>query len=471
MNVKSKENKENSAIELVIQVDAAAFDAAVNKVYNKQKKKINIPGFRKGKAPRKIVEAMFGADVFYEDAIEEVYPDAYSEAIKQEGIKPVAYPKLEVVEAGREGLTFKALVTVRPEAKLGEYKGITAPKQVEAVTPEDVEREMQTYIQRETRLVTVERPAQDGDTVDIDFEGFKDGVPFDGGKAEHYALELGSGSFIPGFEEQLVGMALDEEKEINVTFPEDYGAKELAGQPAVFKVKLHEVKERQAPDIDDEFAKDVSEFDTLEEFKADLERQVKDRREQNAQRAFEEAVLEKLGEGLEVELPEAMVDYRVDRAMDDYRYRIESQGMRFDQYMSMMGMSLSDMKNNFTPGAVRQIKVELALEEVVKAEGLEAAPEDVEAEYERLAKDYRMELDQVKDAVNEEDLKHDILSEKARKLVIDSAVVGGPEEQPEEPAVEAGPAAAEQQPAEEKKPARKRVKKSEESAPEEKDAE
>lgn len=460
MNVKSKENKENSAIELVIEVDGATFDAAVNKVYNKQKKKINIPGFRKGKAPRQIVEAMFGADVFYEDAIEEVYPEAYSEAIKQEGIKPVAYPKLEIVEAGKNGLTFKALVTVRPEAKLGQYKGITAPKQVEAVTPEDVEREMQTYVQRETRLISVERPAQNGDTVDIDFEGFKDGVPFQGGKGEHYSLELGSGSFIPGFEEQVVGMAVGEEKDLNVTFPEDYSAKDLAGQPAVFKVKLHEVKEHQVPEIDDEFAKDVSEFDTLDEFKADLERQVKERREQNAQRTFEEAVLEKLGDSLEVELPEAMVDYRVDRAVDDYRYRIESQGMRFDQYLSMMGMNLADMKKNFVPGATRQIKVELALEEVAKAEGLEVSDEDVAAEYNKLAKEYRMELDQVKAAVNEEDLKHDVLSDKARKIVFDSAVVGEPEEKPSEPAVEAGPAEAE--PA--KKPARKRTAKKAESA-------
>ena len=460
MNVKSKENKENSAIELVIQVDGATFDAAVNKVYNKQKKKINIPGFRKGKAPRKIVEAMFGADVFYEEAIEEVYPEAYSQAIEQEGIRPVAYPKLEIVEAGKDGLTFKALITVRPEAKLGEYKGITAPKRVEPVTPEDVEREMQTYIQRETRLVGVERPAQDGDTVDIDFEGFKDGVPFQGGKAEHFSLELGSGSFIPGFEEQVVGMDIGGEKELNVTFPEDYTAAELAGQPAVFKVKLHGVKERQVPDIDDEFAKDVSEFDTLEEFKADLERQVKERREASAQRAFEEAVLEKLGEGLEVELPEAMVEYRADRAAEDYRYRIESQGMRFDQYLAMMGMTVDGVRKQFCPGAACQIRVELALEEVVKAEGLEITPEEVEEEYAKLAKDYRMELDQVKDAVNEEDLKHDVLSEKARQLVIDSAVVGEPEEKPTEEAVEAGPAEAAP---EEKKPARKRARKAEEA--------
>lgn len=439
MNVKSKENKENSAIELVIEVGAAEFDAAVNKVYNKQKKKINIPGFRKGKAPRKIVEAMFGADVFYEEAVEEVYPDAYTEALKQEDIKPVAYPKLEIVEVGKEGLTFKALVTVKPEAKLGEYKGLTAPKQVEPVTAEDVDKEMQMYIQRETRLVSVEREAREGDTVDIDFDGYKDGVPFEGGKAEHYSLELGSGSFIPGFEEQVAGMKEGETKELNVTFPEDYGAKELAGQPAVFKVKLHEVKERQVPDIDDEFAKDVSEFDTLEEFKTDLERQVKERREQNAQRAFEEAVLEKLGEALEVELPEAMVEYRADRAVEDYRYRIESQGMRFDQYLSMMGMNVDGMRKQFEPGATRQIRVELALEEVAKAEGLEITPEEMEEEYAKLAKDYRMEPDQVKAAVNEEDLKHDLLTQKARQIVFDSAVVGEPEEKPEQPAAEEQP--------------------------------
>lgn len=439
MNVKSKENKENSAIELVIEVGAAEFDAAVNKVYNKQKKKINIPGFRKGKAPRKIVEAMFGADVFYEEAVEEVYPDAYTEALKQEDIKPVAYPKLDIVEVGKEGLTFKALVTVRPEAKLGEYKGITAPKVVEPVTAEDVDKEMQTYIQRETRLVSVEREAREGDTVDIDFDGYKDGVPFEGGKAEHYSLELGSGSFIPGFEEQVAGMKEGETKELNVTFPEDYGAKELAGQPAVFKVKLHEVKERQVPDIDDEFAKDVSEFDTLEEFKSDLERQVKERREENAQRAFEDAVLEKLGEALEVELPEAMVEYRADRAVEDYRYRIESQGMRFDQYLAMMGMNVDAMRKQFFPGATKQIRVELALEEVAKAEGLEITPEEMEEEYAKLAKDYRMESEQVKAAVNEEDLKHDLLTQKARQIVFDSAVVGEPEEKPEESAAEEKP--------------------------------
>lgn len=466
MNVKSKENKENSAIELVIEVGAAEFDAAVNKVYNKQKKKINIPGFRKGKAPRKIVEAMFGADVFYEEAVEEVYPEAYAEAIKQEDIKPVAYPKLEIVEVGKEGLTFKALITVKPEVKLGEYKGIIAPKQVEPVTPEDVDKELQTYIQRETRLVSVEREARTGDTVDIDFDGYKDGVPFEGGKAEHFSLELGSGSFIPGFEDQVEGMKAGETKELNVTFPEDYGAKELAGQPAVFKVKLHEVKERQVPDIDDEFAKDVSEFDTLEEFKTDLERQVKERREVNAQRAFEEAVLEKLGDELEVELPEAMVEYRADRAVDDYRYRIESQGMHFGQYLSMMGMTEDDMRRQFTPGATRQIRVELALEAVATAESLEITPEEVEEEYAKLAKDYRMELDQVKDAVNEEDLKHDLLTQKARQIVFDSAVVGEPEEKPEE-----AETPAEETPAEEKKPRRKRAAKKEEGSAEEENPE
>ena len=277
MNVKSKENKENSAIELVIEVSAAEFDAAINKVYNKQKKNISIPGFRKGKAPRKIVESMYGAEVFYEDAVEEAYPAAYTEALKQEGIEPVAYPKLEIVEVGKDGFTFKALVTVKPEVKLGEYKGLTAPKAEVNITEEDIDGEMKSYVDRATRLVSVDRAAENGDTAVIDFEGFKDGVAFEGGKAENYSLELGSGSFVPGFEDQVVGMKAGEEKDINLTFPEDY-TPDLAGAAVTFKVKLHEVKEHQKPVLDDEFAKDVSEFETLADLRKDLGEKLKERR-------------------------------------------------------------------------------------------------------------------------------------------------------------------------------------------------
>ena len=268
MNVKSKENVENSAVELIIEVGAQEFEAALDKVYKKQRGSIAVPGFRKGKAPRKIIEGMYGSGVFYEDAIEELYPSAYAEAVEQEKLDVVAYPKVEVLEVGKDGFTFKAVVTVRPEAKIGTYKGLSAEKEAVAVTDEDIENELKPYVERATRLVNVEREAKMGDTVLLDFEGFDNGVPFEGGKAENHALELGSHSFVPGFEEGVVGLKPGDEKDIDVTFPEDYHA-DLAGKPVVFKIKVHEVKEPQAPVVDDEFAKDVSEFDTLEEFKKD----------------------------------------------------------------------------------------------------------------------------------------------------------------------------------------------------------
>ena len=317
MNVKSKEKQENSAIELVIEVGAEEFEAAVDKVYRKNRKNIAVPGFRKGHAPRKIIEGMYGSGVFYEDAIDELYPNAYAQAVEQEGLDPVAYPKVEVLEVGKDGFTFKALVTVKPEYKIGEYKGLAASKEEVNITDEDVENELKPFIQRATRLVNVEREAKEGDTVLIDFEGFDNGVPFEGGKGENYALELGSHSFIPGFEEGVVGLKPGDEKDLDVTFPEDYSP-ELAGKAVVFKIKVHEVKEPQAPVVDDEFAKDVSEFDTLEEFRKDLAEKLRDRREHAAEHAFEDAVTDALIGVLEVELPEAMVDFRADQVLQEY---------------------------------------------------------------------------------------------------------------------------------------------------------
>ena len=343
MNVKSKETKENSAIELVIEVSAEEFEAAVEKVYRKNRSKIAVPGFRKGHAPRKIIEGMYGSNVFYEDAIEDVYPDAYSQAVEQEGLDPVAYPQIEIVEAGKDGLTFKATVTVMPEYKIGAYKGLPVAKEAVTVTDEDVENELKPYIQRATRLVTVDREAKEGDTVLIDFEGFDNGVAFEGGKGENYPLELGSHSFIPGFEEGLVGAKAGEDKELDVTFPEDY-TPELAGKPVVFKVKVHEVKEPQAPVVDDEFAKDVSEFDTLDAFKEDLGKKLKERREHAAEHAFEEAVTDALIGVLEVDLPQAMVDFRADNILREYAQRFESQGIPFQQYLQMTGQTMDAMR-------------------------------------------------------------------------------------------------------------------------------
>ena len=454
MNVKSKENKENSTIELVVEVSAAEFDAAINKVYNKQKKNISIPGFRKGKAPRKIVESMYGAEVFYEDAVEEAYPAAYSEALKQEGIEPVAYPKLEIVEIGKDGFTFKALVTIKPEVKLGEYKGLTAPKEEVSISEEDIDGEMKTYEDRATRLVSVDREAKNGDTAVIDFEGFKDGVAFEGGKAENYSLELGSGSFVPGFEEQVIGMKAGEEKDIDLTFPEDY-APDLAGAAVTFKVKLHEVKEHQKPVWDDEFAKDVSEFETLADLRKDLGEKLKTRREAQAKRDFENAVTEQLIENMEVEIPEAMVEYQADKMLEDYSMRIQSQGIKFEDYLSMMGLSINDMRQQAMEGARKQVQTDLALEAVVAAEKLEITEEECDAEIARLANEYDMETEQVKAAVPMDDLKHDLLLKKASELVINSAKVG---EAPKKTTKKAAKKADAE--GEEKKPAKKAAKKS-----------
>ena len=298
MKVTSVEKKEKSTVELTIQVEADVFEAAIQKVYLKNRGKINVPGFRKGKAPRKIIEGMYGSGVFYEDAINECYPVAYEQAVEEQGLDDVGYPKMEIVEAGKEGFTFKALVSVRPEAKLGEYKGLTAPKEEVKVTEKDIDEELKPYIDRATRLVSVKRKAKKGDTAVIDFEGFDNGTPFEGGKGENYDLKLGAGMFVPGFEEQVIGMKAGEEKDIDITFPEDYHA-ELAGKAVVFKVKCHEVKEKEVPALDDEFAKDVSEFDTLEELKADLTKKLQERKTAAAEEKLENALVDAAVAGIE----------------------------------------------------------------------------------------------------------------------------------------------------------------------------
>ncbi len=416
MNIKSNEKKENSAIELVIEVGAAEFEAAIEKVYNKQKKNIMLPGFRKGKAPRKMVEKMYGAEVFYEDAIEEAYPAAYEAALAETGIEPVAYPKLEIVEVGKEGFTFKALITVKPEATVKEYKGLVVAKPEVKVTAADVKAELKPYIDRASRLVTVERKAKKGDTAVIDFEGFKDGVAFEGGKGENYSLELGSGSFVPGFEEQVIGMKAGDEKDLDITFPENY-TPELAGAAVVFKVKVNEVKERQEPTLDDEFAKDVSEFDTLDEFKKDLSAKLKARRQEQAERDYEEAIVDALLENLECDVPEAMIDYRADKMVEDYANRIQSQGIPFDQYLAMMGMNMDMMREQAKVSAVRSVRTGLALEAVAVAENIEVSEADVDAEVKRMAEEYKVDEEQVRAVVNVEDMKKDLASQKALELV------------------------------------------------------
>ena len=420
MNIKSNEKKESSTFELVIEVGAPEFQAAIDKVYNRQKNRINIPGFRKGKAPRKMVEKMYGAEIFFDDAISLAYPDAYEAALKETGIKPVAYPQLEVLEASADGFTFKATITVKPEASINDYKGLPVAKADVKVTAADIKGELKPYIDRASRLVSVERKAKKGDTAVIDFEGFKDGEPFQGGKGENYSLELGSGSFVPGFEDQVIGMKAGDEKDLDITFPENY-APELAGAQVVFKVKCHEVKEKQEPEVDDEFAKDVSEFDTLDEFKKDLGEKLKARRQEQADREFEEAVITALLEKLECEVPQAMVDYRGDKMLEDYANRIQGQGIGFEDYLRMMGMTLDDMRAQSKTAAERAVRSDLALEAVAAAEGFEVPDAEVDEEIGKLAEQYSMEVDKVRAIVNADDVRHDLLVRKALELVKSSA--------------------------------------------------
>ena len=401
MKVTNVEKKEKSTVELTIQVEAQEFEDAVQKAYLKNRAHISVPGFRKGKAPRKIIEGMYGSGVFYEDAINIVYPGAYEEAVKEQGLDDVGYPQTEVVEVGKEGFTFKALVSVRPEVKLGQYKGLTAPKAEPAVTDEDIENELKPYITRATRLVSVDREAQNGDTAVIDFEGFDNGVAFEGGKGENYSLELGSGSFVPGFEEQIVGLKAGDEKELNITFPEDY-VPDLAGKAVIFKVKVKEVKEHQAPVVDDEFAKDVSEFETLEEFKKSLGDKLLDSKTKSAQQEYENAVIEQLVGNMEADIPDAMVEVQLDKLMEDFSMRLSNQGMKMEDYLAMMG----------------------ATPESMRASAITISDEELEEELKKIAGEYKLELDEVKRAIPVEDMKRDLRLRKASELVMAEAKVG-----------------------------------------------
>jgi len=423
MNVKSVEKQEHSAVELAIEVSREEFEIAIEKIYRKQKGSIAVPGFRKGKAPRKVIEGMYGSNIFYEDAINDVYPTAYSQAVEQEKLDVVSYPSVEITNVDRDGFSFKATVTVRPLAKIKDYKGLAAFKDEVKLTDEDIDTELKPFVERAIRIVSVERPAKNGDTAVIDYEGFESGVPFEGGKGEKHELELGSNSFIPGFEEKVVGMSAGEEKDIELSFPEDYHAKDLAGKHVVFHVKLHEVKERIAPVLDDEFAKDVSEFDSLDELKKDLAEKLTQTRQSEMEKAFDESLLEQLVALMEVEIPDPMVDYSVDKMVDDYAARISSQGIPFEQYLQMLGMTREDMRVQAREGALHQIQGRLALEAVAAAEELEASDEEMEAELAKLAEQYSMEIEQIRKIIPLDDLKGDLLRQKAMKVVTESAKV------------------------------------------------
>ena len=422
MNLKNVEKHEKNMVTITVEVGKDEFEPAIEKAYRKQVKQLKVPGFRPGHAPRKVIEGMYGIGVFFDEAMNIAFPAAYQAALAEAKLEPVDHPSLEVTDVDAEGFTFKATFANYPEVKLGEYKGLSAVKPSAAVSDEDVDKRLEQMRERNARLVSVEREAQNGDTAVIDFEGKKDGVPFDGGKGENYPLELGSGSFIPGFEEQVVGMKVDEEKDINVTFPEDYQAEDLAGQEVVFTVKLHEVKEKEMPALDDEFAKDVSEFDTLEELKADLRKKEEESREASAQKTFESNLMEQVAANMECDIPEAMVENQARRVVDDYKMQVQSQGMSFADYLRMTGVKEADLIESAKEPALRQIRNSLALEAIIKEEAIEISQEEIDAEYQKMADEYSIDLEEIKKYLRIPDLEDQLKREKALKVVVDSAV-------------------------------------------------
>lgn len=454
MSVKNCEKLEKSMVALTVEVGAADFEAAVEKAYKKQRGQIRVPGFRPGKAPRKMIEAMFGAQVFYEEAVNIALPDAYEEAVKEQELQVVGYPQVELLDVGKEGFSFKATVAVFPEMTLGQYKGLEAPRAEAKVTDEDVDARLKEMAERNSRMVSVDRAVEKGDIANINFEGFLDGEPFDGGKGEDHDLEIGSGSFVPGFEDQLIGMKAEEERDINITFPEDYHA-DLAGKAVVFHVKVNAVKVKEVPAIDDEFAKDVSEFDTLDELKADVRGKITAEREAAAGRAFEDILMGKVADGLTSEIPDAMVEAQAQRFVDNFRMQIQSQGLPFDKYLEMTKMDEDSLLEQAKEPAARQVKMDLAVGAIIKAEGLEATDEDVDAEYEKMAKQYGMEAEEIKKYMDAEVIREQVLRDKAIRVVVDSAVAVEPVIQAEEPAQ----APAEEAPAEEKPKAKRTRKK------------
>ena len=464
MSVKSCEKVEKSQVALTIEVGAQEFEAAVEKAYQKMRRKINVPGFRPGKAPRKIIEGMYGAEVFYEEAINIAFPEAYEAAVKEQELQVVGYPAVEVEgQVTKDGFTFKATVPVYPEVKLGQYKGLSAEKEEVKVSASDVDTRLKALADRNTRLVSVDREAKEGDTAVIDFEGFLDGKPFDGGKGENYSLELGSHTFIPGFEEQVVGMKAGDEKDLHVTFPEDYH-QDLAGKAVVFKVKVHEVKEKEVPAMDDEFAKDVSEFDTLKDLKADLKKKITAEREDTAKRAFEDALMEQVAEGITADVPDAMVEAQARQFLDNFKMQLAQQGIKYDEYMKATGMDESKLVEDAKEPALKQVRMDLAMAAIIKEENIDATDEEVEAEFQKMADQYGMDLETVKKYLQADQVKDQLKSQKAIAVVADSATAIKPEKKTaRKSAKKAEDAEGEEKPAEEK-PAKKTTRKKAEKA-------
>ena len=426
MTIKSA-NRENNKLTVNVEVEKEVFEAGISKAYLKNRKYIAVPGFRKGKAPRKMIENLYGAQVFHTDAVEEIFPDVFKEAVTDQGWKTVGQPSVTDMNV-RDDMTLELTIEVElyPEVELGQYQGVEAPKAAYEVTDEEVEAELDRKANEVARIVTVERPAQDGDTVVIDYKGLKDGKAFEGGSAEGYELRLGSHTFIPGFEDQLIGACAGEEKALDITFPEDYHAKELAGAPVVFEVKVHEVKETQVPAKDDELAKDVSEFDTLDELRADLRRQIEGRKEEEASRAFESALMEKIAEAAKVEIPAAMTEDEVNAELENFDYQLRTQGMSLERYSKMLGGDLSGFKNSIRPSAEKQVRLRVVLTAIAEAEGLTPTEEELNAEYEKLAEQYKLDVEKIKNIIPEQDVTTDLKVRKARAFVLEKAVAVAP---------------------------------------------
>ncbi len=424
MALKQANKVETNRVELEIEVGAEAFEQAVSTAYRKNIGKMNIPGFRKGKAPRAYVEKIYGEGVFYEDAVNALYPSALDEAIAQSGYEYVEDKvDLDVVSVGKEGLCFKAVITVKPEVEVTEYKGLKAAKKSTAVKETEIQEALEQLQDRNSRLVTVEdRAAQNGDTVVFDFDGYMDDEAFEGGKAENHSLVLGSGQFIPGFEDQIVGKKTGEEFDVDVTFPEEYHATELAGKPAVFKCKLHEIKVKELPELNDDFAKDCSEFDTLEELKADTKEKIKKQKEHAANEAFETELMEQLIANLKGEIPEAMYENRVNDSVRDFGYRLQSQGLNLDTYLQYTGMDMEAFRKGFREQAEKSVKLRLALEKIAQLENVEPTAEEVEAEFAKFAEQYKMEVEQIKSMIPEGELVKDLAVGKAMDIVKAAAV-------------------------------------------------
>lgn len=425
MELKNTEKQEHSVVALTIEITKAEFEAAKDKAFKKTGKNITVPGFRKGKAPRKMIEKLYGEGVFFEEAFNIIYPDAMEMAVEKSGIKPVGRADVDLGDPAEEGgLTIIAKVPVEPEVELGEYKGIEVEKETVKVLQADVKAELNRMAQRNARTETVERKAKKNDTVDIDFEGFVDGVPFEGGKAEHHELTLGSGAFIPGFEDQLIGCKAGDEKDVVVTFPEEYHAKELAGKEATFKCKVHKVEETILPEIDDEFAKDVSDTcETLDDLKKEITERLKAERQEAADNAFEEKVLDAVIDGMKADIPAAMIDAQVDTIVQDFGYRLQMQGMGLEQYLKMTGTEMGAFRAMFKDQAERQVKTRLALQKVVGLEGITVSDKELEEEYAKMAEQYKMEVEKVKAIVSKEALEGDLKISNALEFIKKNAKV------------------------------------------------